>query len=79
MWVSPSGPASYNTYFELRRCAHWRGLTWEYFRDLSDDEQADYLAEYRAVNKLEALEMEHVRKAAEQRARRAGLHGKSRI
>lgn len=42
--------------FKLRRVARWRGLSWEYFRDLDTDDQAAYVAEYDIEHKLDALE-----------------------
>lgn len=40
------GSQSYAWIYKLRRVARWRGLTWEYFRDLESDDQAAYVAEY---------------------------------
>ncbi len=76
-WPTPAGKVSYSQIFHWRRCAHWRGLTWEYFSRLPIEAQAAYVAEYETATKLEALEIESARKAAEQRARR--ITGKSRV
>lgn len=40
------GSQGFSWLYKLRRVAHWRGLSWEYFRDLDDDDQAAYVAEY---------------------------------
>lgn len=40
------GPEGFNLLFKLRRVARWRGVPWEYFRELDTDDQAAYVAEY---------------------------------
>lgn len=77
-WATPTGNAGYSTLYHWRACARWRGLTWEYFRSLSADDQAGYIAEYETALKLETLEYEAARKAAERKARRSRMHGRSR-
>lgn len=39
--------------FYMRQVARWRGLTWEYFRELDVDDQAAYVAEYEIVTALD--------------------------
>ena len=40
----------------MRLVARWRGLTWEYFRELDTDDQAAYAAEYEVEMKFGYLE-----------------------
>lgn len=54
--TTPKGSASYNWLYKLRLVARWRGLSWEYFRELETDDQAAYAAEYDTTHKFEALE-----------------------
>lgn len=68
----PRGKAKIGWLFALRRCARWRGLTWEQFRRLDADDAAAYMAEYEIELKLEALQaLDTARKQ-----RRASRRGK---
>lgn len=48
-----AGNVKFSWIFHLRRVAQWRGLTWEYFRELDIDDQAAYAAEYAIEHELE--------------------------
>ena len=52
----PKGHVSQTWLFYLRLVARWRGLTWEYFRELDTDDQAAYVAEYEITTKLDILD-----------------------
>lgn len=56
----------------MRRVAKWRGLPWEYFRELDTDDQAAYVAEYETEMKFDYLDaIDRLRKQ-----RRAAKRGK---
>jgi hypothetical protein len=55
----------------MRSAVKWRGLTWEYFCELDEPDQAGYIAEYETAMRLQALEAEHQRKTAMRKQRQA--------
>ena len=80
-WPAPAGRSAYSALYHWRCVARWRGLTWEAFRMLPPDDQAGYIAEYETAMRLDALEAEAQRKAAEARLKgaRARVGGRSRV
>ena len=51
----PKGQTEYSYELHCREAARWANLTWSEFSDLDEEDQADTVAHYEIIHRLEAI------------------------